>query len=98
MAISQLPYTFSIVSAPTNPALKWPPRSRACGKNWQSRVCGRWNISVFHYRNHAAAFGRVLAGVEVPLEDRTAFESYLDELGYPYVNESDNPAYSLFLK
>ncbi|MDQ6981688.1 MAG: hypothetical protein Q9M08_01595, partial [Mariprofundus sp.] len=47
---------------------------------------------------HAAAFGRVLAGVEVPLEDRQAFESYLDELGYPYVNETNNPAYSLFLK
>jgi len=62
-----------------------------------TRAGGRWNISLFHYRNHAAAFGRVLAGIEVPPEDRHAFESYLDELGYPYVNETNNPAYSLFL-
>jgi len=63
-----------------------------------NRAGGRWNISLFHYRNHAAAFGRVLAGVEVPPQDRPAFERYLDELGYPYVNESNNPAYALFLK
>ncbi|TLS67903.1 threonine ammonia-lyase, biosynthetic [Mariprofundus erugo] len=63
-----------------------------------SRAGGRWNISLFHYRNHAAAFGRVLAGVEVPPGDREAFEQYLDGLGYPYVNESENPAYTLFLK
>jgi len=63
-----------------------------------SRAGGRWNISLFHYRNHAAAFGRVLAGVEVSPQDRQAFEHYLDELGYPYVNESGNPAFALFLK
>ncbi|GAV20385.1 threonine dehydratase [Mariprofundus micogutta] len=62
------------------------------------RAGGRWNISLFHYRNHAAAFGRVLAGVEVPANDRHEFEKYLTALGYPYVNESDNPAYSIFLK
>ncbi len=59
---------------------------------------GRWNISLFHYRNHAAAFGRVLAGVEVPVNDRQEFEDYLNALSYPFVNESDNPAYSIFLK
>ncbi len=75
---------------------EFPERPGALLK-FLTRAGGRWNISLFHYRNHAAAFGRVLAGVEVPPEDRTAFESYLDELGYPYANESDNPAYALFL-
>jgi len=63
-----------------------------------TRAHGRWNISLFHYRNHAAAFGRVLAGIEVPSEDEAAFQDYLDGLGYPYVNETENPAYQLFLK
>jgi len=62
-----------------------------------TRAAGRWNISLFHYRNHAAAYGRVLAGIEVPVHEYAAFEAYLDELGYAYVNESDNPAYKLFL-
>lgn len=62
-----------------------------------TRAHGRWNISLFHYRNHAAAFGRVLAGIEVPPEERSEFENYLDALGYPYINETDNPAYSIFL-
>ncbi|MDQ6999525.1 MAG: threonine ammonia-lyase, biosynthetic [Mariprofundus sp.] len=76
---------------------EFPERPGALLK-FLSRAGGRWNISLFHYRNHAAAFGRVLAGVEVPLQDRQTFESYLDELGYPYVNETNNPAYSLFLE
>jgi len=63
-----------------------------------SRAAARWNISLFHYRNHAAAFGRVLAGIEVPPEERSEFEAYLLALGYPYVDESKNPAYELFLK
>jgi len=63
-----------------------------------TRTHGRWNISLFHYRNHAAAFGRVLAGIEVPLAERPEFEAYLDALGYPYVDETNNPAYQLFLK
>src|SRR5262245_47400712 len=56
-------------------------------------IGGRWNISLFHYRNHGAAFGRVLAGLQVPPSDATAFQSFLDELGYPWCEESDNPAY-----
>ncbi len=63
-----------------------------------SRAAGRWNISLFHYRNHAAAFGRVVAGIEVPPEERPEFEAYLDALGYPYVDETENSAYVLFLK
>ena len=57
----------------------------------------RWNISLFHYRNHGAAYGRVLVGMQVPPEDRAAFQDFLDGLGYPYWDENDNPAYRLFL-
>ena len=56
-----------------------------------------WNISLFHYRNHGAAYGRVLAGVQVPPKERKRFESYLDRLGYRYLDETDNPARALFL-
>jgi threonine dehydratase len=56
-----------------------------------------WNISLFHYRNHGADYGRVLAGIQVPKADRGRFERCLDELGYPYWAETDNPAYRLFL-
>ncbi len=56
-----------------------------------------WNISLFHYRNHGAAFGRVLAGIQVPESDIDAFHQYLDELGYNYWHETENPAYKEFL-
>jgi len=58
---------------------------------------GRWNISLFHYRNHGADFGRVLAGFEVPATDDAAFEEFLRALGYPYQRERGNTAYELFL-
>ena len=58
---------------------------------------GRWNISLFHYRNHGADFGRVLAGFEVEEPDLPEFRAFLDALGYPYTPEQDNPAYSFFL-
>ncbi len=57
----------------------------------------RWNISLFHYRNHGAAYGRVLMGIQVNEEERAAFQEFLDELGIQYWDESDNPAYKLFL-
>ncbi|MFA6178020.1 MAG: threonine ammonia-lyase, biosynthetic [Candidatus Methylopumilus sp.] len=56
-----------------------------------------WNISLFHYRNHGADFGRVLVGIQVPPEDQAEFKAFLDKLGYPYWDESNNPAYALFL-
>lgn len=56
-----------------------------------------WNISLFHYRNHGDDHGRVLAGIQVPADDRSRFRNRLDELGYPYWDETDNPAYRLFL-
>jgi threonine dehydratase len=59
---------------------------------------GRWNISVFHYRNHGAAFGRVLVGMQIPDNQRKEVERYLKELGYFYKEETDNSAYRLFLE
>ena len=61
------------------------------------KLGGRWNISLFHYRNHGADFGRVLAGFEVPPADAGAFQAFLDGLGYRYQRERDNAAYDLFL-
>ncbi len=61
------------------------------------KLGGRWNISLFHYRNHGADFGRVLAGFEVEERDLPEFRSFLEALGYPYTPETDNPAYSFFL-
>lgn len=56
-----------------------------------------WNISLFHYRNHGADFGRVLVGMQVPPSDMAAFSGFLDNLGYPHWDETHNPAYKLFL-
>jgi threonine dehydratase len=58
----------------------------------------RWNISLFHYRNHGSDFGRVLAGVQVPDADLGVFRSHLAELGYPWWDETANPAYRMFLR
>jgi len=57
---------------------------------------GRWNITLFHYRNHGAAYGRVLVGLEVPADDAGDFTRFLDELGYAYIEETANPAAELF--
>jgi threonine dehydratase len=56
-----------------------------------------WNISLFHYRNHGADYGRILVGLQVPTGDKAAFGRFLDSLGYRYWDESANPAYRLFL-
>lgn len=58
----------------------------------------QWNISLFHYRNHGAAFGRVLMGVQVPDSEIPDFQTLLDQSGMTFFDESDNPAYHLFLK
>ncbi|MGA0098692.1 MAG: threonine ammonia-lyase, biosynthetic [Steroidobacteraceae bacterium] len=60
-------------------------------------VGSRWNISLFHYRNHGSDHGRVLAGIQVPAAARQEFLQHLDELHYPYVEETTNPAYRMFL-
>jgi len=66
--------------------------------NFLIHMSKEWNISLFHYRNHGAAYGRVLVGVQVPPEQHTDFEAYLESLGYPFVNEQDNEGYQLFLR
>ncbi len=57
-----------------------------------------WNISLFHYRNQGADYGRILVGLQVPTDDNKAFKAFLETLGYPHVEETDNPAYRLFLQ
>jgi threonine dehydratase len=56
-----------------------------------------WNISLFHYRNHGADYGRILIGVEVPLAERGEWQAFLDRSEYLYWNETENPGYRLFL-
>jgi threonine dehydratase len=58
---------------------------------------GGWNISLFHYRNQGADYGRVLVGIQVPRQEMPEFRSFLRKLGYPYADETRNPAYKLFL-
>jgi len=60
-------------------------------------VGSKWNISLFHYRNHGSDYGRVLAGIQVPPAEREEFIRHLDELHYGYVEETENPAYRMFL-
>ena len=62
-----------------------------------SVIAGRWNISLFHYRNHGADHGKVLAGFQVPKEERAEFTKVLDEIGYNYLDVSKDPAYKYFL-
>ncbi|MDD5124923.1 threonine ammonia-lyase, biosynthetic, partial [Methylovulum sp.] len=57
---------------------------------------GRWNISLFHYRNHGAAFGKVLMGLQMPQTEQKSFEQCLEELGFIYQEATENPAYRLF--
>ena len=56
-----------------------------------------WNISLFHYRNQGADYGRILIGLQVPPKDRKALGNFLNKLGYTFVDETDNPAFKLFL-
>ncbi len=56
-----------------------------------------WNISLFHYRNHGSDYGRILAGIDVPEEETDELEAHLAKLGYPHWEESDNPAFAMFL-
>lgn len=65
--------------------------------NFLNKLGGRWNISMFHYRNHGSAYGRVLVGLQVPGSQRKQVQGFLDELDYLYREETDNPAYQFFL-
>jgi len=75
---------------------EFPERPGALLKFLQA-VGSRWNISLFHYRNHGSDHGRVLAGIQVPNADLAQFEQHLEALGYPYADEGSNPAYRMFL-
>ena len=76
--------------------VEFPERPGALLK-FLSGLGQRWNISMFHYRNHGAAYGRILVGVQVPRGDRRAFRKVLDDIGYRYWDETDNRAYQLYL-
>lgn len=75
----------------------FPERPGALMK-FLSTMRPNWNISLFHYRNQGADYGRILVGMQVPAADRKAYDSFLDTLGYPYVEETDNPVYRMFLR
>ncbi len=75
---------------------EFPERSGAL-LHFLGQLGGRWNISLFHYRNHGAAYGRVLMGMQVPVGERAAFRAFLNGLGIQYWEESGNSAYELFL-
>ena len=75
---------------------EFPERPGALMRFLESMSAG-WNISLFHYRNHGADYGRVLVGMQVPAGEKKAFQKFLDKLGYAYWDESKNPAYKLFL-
>ena len=75
----------------------FPERPGALMKFLSSMQPG-WNISLFHYRNQGADYGRILVGLQVPKADNKAFKTFLDTMGYPHVEETDNPVYRLFLQ
>nr|WRH23594.1 L-serine dehydratase [Naematelia aurantialba] len=75
---------------------EFPERPGALG-NFLGGMKPEWNISLFHYRNHGADVGKVLVGVQVPSSAAEAFDDFLDQLGYPFVEETQNPAYRDFL-
>jgi len=76
---------------------EFPERPGALMKFLTSLPPG-WNISLFHYRNQGADFGRILVGLQVPKQDTKAIKPLLDALGYVYVDETRNPVYRLFLR
>ncbi len=75
---------------------EFPERPGALLKFLNSMQHG-WNISLFHYRNHGADYGRVLVGMQVPPGDKSKYKAFLARVGYPYSDETRNPAYRLFL-
>jgi threonine dehydratase len=75
---------------------EFPERPGALMRFLESMSAG-WNISLFHYRNHGADYGRVLVGMQVPPKDKAEFRTFLARLGYDHADETDNPAYRMFL-
>ncbi|GAB2572105.1 threonine ammonia-lyase, biosynthetic [Dyella jejuensis] len=75
----------------------FPERPGALAR-FLERMRPDWNISLFHYRNHGADYGRILVGIQVPPSEHALLRQFLATLAYPYVDESDNPAYRLLLR
>lgn len=75
---------------------EFPERPGALS-SFLGKLGSRWNISMFHYRNHGSAAGRVLVGLQVPVEQRSVIPGFLDSLAYPYREETQNSAYQFFL-
>ena len=73
------------------------PERRGALMKFLENMRSDWNISLFHYRNHGADYGRVLVGMQVPKRELREFTAFLRKLGYPYADETRNPAYRLFL-
>lgn len=73
------------------------PERRGALLDFLNAIGTDWNISLFHYRNHGSDYGRILAGIQVPDDESDELESHLSELGYSHWEESDNPAYTMFL-
>lgn len=63
-----------------------------------SQMHPSWNISLFHYRNQGADYGRILVGIQVPDEDLAVFREFIGTLGYRCTDETDNPVYDRFLR
>jgi threonine dehydratase len=76
--------------------IQFPERKGAL-LDFLQAVGQRWSITLFHYRNHGADYGRVLVGVQVPAAEADSFNGHLVQLGYPYMEETDNPAYQDYL-
>ena len=77
-------------------SFEFPERPGALARFLDQLQTG-WNISLFHYRNHGADYGRILVAIDVPPADAAAFDAFLDQLGYVYEEQTDNAAYHLFL-
>ena len=75
---------------------EFPERPGAL-RHFLNHMQSSWNITLFHYRNHGADYGRILVGIDVPAEDGTAFSAFLDSVGYVCEDHTGNPAYRLFL-
>ena len=78
-------------------SFEFPERPGALMK-FLSVIAGRWNISLFHYRNHGSDYGKVLVGFQVPKTDRKAFLAALTEVGYAYVDVTNDPVCRGFLR
>ena len=78
-------------------SFRFPERQGAL-QNFLDQVGTTWNITLFHYRNHGSDFGRVLCGLQVPKVSRRDFDQFLQQLGYSYTEETENPVYQLFLR